>query len=105
MDTTATFDEGNQTVEELKALLREAEAALANVGSQTGEQVSNLREKLRQAYDESKNKLGEAADYARRQAARADEMVRANPYATVGIATAAGLLVGFLIARSCSHRA
>lgn len=104
MSTSALRNQADQTVDELKALLREAEAALGNAGAEAGEEVQNLRDRLRSAFDEGKNKLGQAADLARKQAARADELVRANPYAAVGIAAGAGLLLGFLVSRSCSSR-
>jgi ElaB/YqjD/DUF883 family membrane-anchored ribosome-binding protein len=99
--TSELRDPASQTVDDLKALLREAESALANVGSTAGDEISNLRERLHTALADGKNTLGRAADLARRQAARADELVRANPYASIGIASATGLVVGYLIARGC----
>jgi ElaB/YqjD/DUF883 family membrane-anchored ribosome-binding protein len=51
-----------------------------------------------------KNKLGRYADFARQQAGRADDLVRANPYAAIGIAAATGALVGYLVARSCNGK-
>jgi len=102
--TTAMNQHADQTVEELKALIREAESALAQAGSNAGEEVENLRDRLRDAYAEGKEGLGRAAELARKQAAKADELVRANPYASIGIATAAGLVLGLLIARPWASR-
>lgn len=102
--TSALHDQTSSTVDELKALIREAEAALSNAGAQVGDEMTGLRHRLRSALAEGKNTLDQAAYLARKQAARADEIIRANPYASIGIATGAGLLAGFFVARSCSGR-
>ncbi len=101
--TSSLRTQADHTVDELKALLREAEAALSSAGAEAGSEVNDLRERIRSAFDEGKNKLSQAADLARRQAARADELVRANPYASLGIAAGAGLLLGFFVSR-CQSR-
>lgn len=97
---TNLSNQAEKTADELKALLREAETALSNTGDQVSEEVSGLRDRLRSALSEGKQTFSQAADVARRQAARADDMVRANPYPSIGVAAAAGVLVGFLICRS-----
>jgi ElaB/YqjD/DUF883 family membrane-anchored ribosome-binding protein len=102
--TSATNDHADRTVDELKALLREAEAALANVGAEAGDEISGLRDRLRSAFAEGKNTFGRAADLARKQVARADDLVRANPYVSIGVAAAAGLLLGCLLTLTCSRR-
>jgi ElaB/YqjD/DUF883 family membrane-anchored ribosome-binding protein len=104
VSTTALNEDANRTVDQLKALIREAEAALAQAGSDAGEGVQNLRDRLRSAYAEGKNTFSHAADIARKQAARADALVHENPYTTVGIATAMGLILGFLLARPWASR-
>ena len=99
--TSITHDESDHTVDELKSLLREAEAALGKVGEKAGEEVSGLRERIRNAFTEGKSTFSQAAEYARKQAARTDELVRANPYSSLGIATGTGLLLGYLLSRRC----
>jgi len=101
--TSELRDHASQTVDDLKSLLRDAENALADVGSKAGDQISNVRDRLRSALAGGKESLSNAADLARRQAARADELVHENPYATIGIASVTGLLVGYLIARGCTR--
>ena len=103
--TSASSEKADHTVDELKSLLREAEAALSNLGEQAGDEVSDLRDRLRSAFDNSKYTISQAADFAREQAARADKLVRANPYSTLGIATGVGLLIGYLLGRRCGDRA
>src|SRR4051812_48254756 len=102
-DSASVQNQAEQTIDELKALLREAEAALGSVGEQAGEQVSDLRDRLRGALEQGKTTFNRAAELARQQAARADEVVRSNPYASVGVAAGAGLLVGYLVARSAGR--
>jgi ElaB/YqjD/DUF883 family membrane-anchored ribosome-binding protein len=88
------------TVEDLKALLREAEEALGGAENAASEEIQALRERLRDVLADGKSTLRQFSDSVRRQAARADEVVRTNPYQTIGVAAAVGLLVGFLISRS-----
>ena len=102
--TSITHDESDHTVDELKSLLREAEAALGKVGEKAGEEVSDLRERIRDAFADGKFTLSQAAAFARKQATRTDELVRTNPYSSLGIATGTGLLIGYLLCRRCGDR-
>jgi ElaB/YqjD/DUF883 family membrane-anchored ribosome-binding protein len=98
--TTEVNDPVNTTAEELRALIREAEEALGNSGD--GDGVEELRERLRGAIADGQNLISNLGDNLRRQAKRADEAIRANPYQTIGIATGLGLLAGFLLGRRSS---
>jgi len=86
---------------DLRELLREAELALSDAGVQASDKVVELRERLRSAYAESRDTVKHLTAAARRQAARADEMIHDNPYAAIGVATGVGLLIGCLITRGC----
>ena len=92
------------SVEELKELLRAAEQALGDIGSYTAEQVHALRDRLQNVLADGKITLKNLVAAARRQASHADEVIRANPYQTAGIAAGVGLLTGYLISRTCSQR-
>ncbi|MFO1447945.1 MAG: DUF883 family protein [Opitutaceae bacterium] len=103
--TSSLHDQAGHTVAELKALIREAESALSNVGAHASDEISDLRDRLRSAVAESKHTLAEAVAFARRQASHADELVRTNPYTSIGIATSLGVAIGYLLARcTCSRR-
>jgi len=102
--TSIVHDENGNAADELKSLLREAEAALSKLGDQAGDEVVNLRDRLRSALADSKSTLAQAAEYARKQLARTDEFVRTNPYSSIGVATGAGLCIGYLLARQCGDR-
>jgi len=101
-DVTAPVnDPSNTTIDELKALIREAEQALGASGG--GDQVEELRERLREAVANGEHLLQNLTAKVREQAKRADDAIRANPYQTAGIAVAVGLLAGFLLSRRLSH--
>jgi ElaB/YqjD/DUF883 family membrane-anchored ribosome-binding protein len=95
--TTEIDDPVNTTVEELRALIREAEEALGGAGD--GGEIEELRERLREAVSDGQNLIHNLGDNLKRQARRADEAIRANPYQTIGIATGVGLLAGYLLSR------
>lgn len=95
-DPTATT-----TIDELKALIREAEEALGHSGND--DQIDELRERLRKAVSDGETMIHNLTATVRRQAQRADEAIRANPYQTAAIATGIGLLAGFLISRRSSR--
>lgn len=78
--------------------------ALSEAGDQASDKVVALRDRLRDALAEGKDVMKDIASTARRQAAQADEVIRANPYAAIGVATGLGLLAGYLISRSCCTR-
>lgn len=105
MSNSATLrEQAGSTVDDLKALLREAEQALSKSGEDVGEDVDELRERLRDVLSEGQATLKNLTASARRQVAKADETIRANPYQAIGIAAGIGLLAGYLLTRSCSSR-
>jgi ElaB/YqjD/DUF883 family membrane-anchored ribosome-binding protein len=98
---TATADvndpTADTTIEELKALIREAEEALSTAGS--SDDVEELRERLREAIASGQSMIGNLTDSLRTQAKKADGAIRANPYQTIGIAAGVGLIAGYLLSR------
>lgn len=102
MSESSTPNQADATVDELKALLREAELALASAGGQATDEVHALRDRLRDVLANGKETVKNLTASARRQAARADELIQENPYSAIGVAAGVGLIAGYLIARSCS---
>lgn len=94
-DTNGT---STTTVDDLRSLIREAEAALGS-GGNAGDEIDELRERLRDAITDGQNMLSNLKDNIARQAKRADGAIRANPYQTAGIAAGVGLLLGLLLSR------
>lgn len=90
--------------EDLGALLREAELALSGNGVETTDKVTELRARLRDAIAAGQARMQDVAAAARRQAARADEAIRENPYAAIGIAAGVALVAGYLLSRNAEDR-
>jgi ElaB/YqjD/DUF883 family membrane-anchored ribosome-binding protein len=101
--TTEVNDPVSTTVDELKALIREAEEALGS--SAEGDEIEELRERLRDAVANGQNLIANLTDTVKRQARRADDAIRSNPYQTIGIATVVGLIAGYLLSRRSSSGA
>ena len=103
-EESPSIDEQTGTsVDDLKALLREAEEALGNAEGAESDDVQALRERLRDVLAEGQSTLKNLSETFRRQAGRANEMIRSKPYQTIGVAAAIGLLAGFLMSRGRSN--
>lgn len=87
----------------LQGLIAGAEDLLRSTASVTGESADIARRNFRNYLDFAKGTLGDVEDVARaryRQASDStDRYVRGNPWQAVGLAIAAGLLVGFFANR------
>jgi len=90
-------------VADLKVVVADAEELLRATASQAGEKVSAARERIQASLATAKVKLSDAervlVDKTKETAKAADEYVRENPWQAVGIAAAAGLVLGVLISR------
>jgi ElaB/YqjD/DUF883 family membrane-anchored ribosome-binding protein len=90
-------------VADLKVVVADAEELLRATASQAGEKVSAARERIQASLATAKVKLTDAervlVDKTKETAKAADEYVRENPWQAVGIAAAAGLVLGVLISR------
>jgi ElaB/YqjD/DUF883 family membrane-anchored ribosome-binding protein len=86
-----------------KTVVADTEDLLEKAAEVSGEGFSaardKLEEKLRSAQASLANLSQEAVAKARRTAAAADDYVHASPWPAIGIAAAAGILIGFLAAR------
>ena len=95
-------DTGNAVktaVDDLKALVRDAEEVLAQVGDDASEEVVELRRRMRSALKDSHLNLEELRQQARERLEQCDEYVQAHPYHSLGIAAAVGTIVGLLMGR------
>ena len=88
-----------QSIDELKALLHDAEQALSGAGEVAEDKISELRDRMRAALDKGSNAYKRARECAREKMDEADEYVRSHPYQSIGTAVAIGALVGLLIGR------
>ena len=90
-------------ITDMKLVLTDVEDLLKAATSATGETAAALREKAAgklKLATETLTDLQEAALFKGKEAARAtDDYVHANPWKAVGVAAAAGFLVGLLVNR------
>ncbi len=89
----------NTAIDDLRALVRDAEQVLANAGDAAGEQAADLQARMREALDASRDRLHELKASAREHLDEYDEYVRAHPYQSIGVAVAIGALIGVLLGR------
>jgi ElaB/YqjD/DUF883 family membrane-anchored ribosome-binding protein len=107
MDDTATTTSDNNARERLaqslKHMVDEADHLLAKAERTGSEQFLAAREKfetqLNHAKDELRRLEVSALENAKRAAHATDHAVHEHPYAAMGIAAGAGLLIGMLITR------
>jgi ElaB/YqjD/DUF883 family membrane-anchored ribosome-binding protein len=87
--------------EELRNVVQQAEALLQAVSDDGTEAVSALRERVYGAVDTAKARLADLEEQTEQVTQRAiraaDSWVRENPWTSIGIAVAAGLLIGALL--------
>jgi ElaB/YqjD/DUF883 family membrane-anchored ribosome-binding protein len=90
-------------MEDLSAVVADAEELLKATADQTGERIAAARGKAEESLKAARARLDEqeAAVMARTKAAAeaTEEYVRANPWKALGIAAAAGLVLGILATR------
>lgn len=92
------------TKHDSSTLAEEARALMAATADVAGEKVAEARERLTAALESAKDMAGDVRDKAMAGAKATDKAIRENPYTTLAIGAAAGVLVGFLIGRQNSRR-
>ncbi len=90
-------------MEDLRALVTDAEELLKATANQTAEPIAAARTKAEESLKAARARLAEAQEpvMEKTKAAvkAADDYVRANPWKAVGIAAAVGFVLGMLDAR------
>ena len=93
----------SQLIDDLTAVIKDAESLLRVTAAQTGDKVQEIRARAEETVRNAKARLGEveeqALERAREFAGEADEYVRGNPWQAVGIAAGVGILIGMLMSR------
>jgi len=93
----------SQLIDDLTAVIRDAESLLRATAAQTGDKVEEIRARAEESVRQAKARLAgieeQAVERARELAGDADEYVRGNPWQAVGIAAGIGLLLGLLLTR------
>ena len=93
----------DKLVADLKVVMADAEELLRVTAAQAGEKASAARERIQASLSSARAKLTDAervvVDKTVDAAKATDEYVHENPWASVGIAAAVGLVLGVLISR------
>ena len=88
---------------DLRTMITDGEDLLRAAGTVSGEGFSAARTKFEEKLRRAKATLADASqpvfDRTRETAAAADDYVRGNAWTAVGVAIAAGVLIGLLAAR------
>ena len=100
MNTEVNSD---KLIEDLKVVIRDAEALIKATSAQTGEKIQEVRAKAEESLRQAKVRLtaaeAEALKQVREVADATEEYVRENPWQSIGVAAGIGLLLGVLISR------
>ena len=88
---------------EMATLAEDARALVAATADVDGEKVGEARKRLAAALDGGRKIFGRVRENAVDGAKATDEAVRGNPYQALTIALGVGVLIGYLVARTCSH--
>jgi ElaB/YqjD/DUF883 family membrane-anchored ribosome-binding protein len=90
-------------VEDLKAVVSDAEALLKATANQTGEKIEEVRAKAEESLKAAKARIAEEGkvvlEKAKTAAKSTDEFVHEHPRKAVGIGALGGFLLGILISR------
>ena len=101
--TQATAEARDQLASDLKAVINDAEELLKATAGAAGEKIRAARARAEETLRSARSRLAGAGEdvigQAKDAAQAADDYVHEHPWGAVGIAAAAGLLVGLLIAR------
>jgi ElaB/YqjD/DUF883 family membrane-anchored ribosome-binding protein len=93
----------SQLIDDLTAVVRDAEGLLRATAAQTGDKVEEIRARAEESLRHAKARLAtieeQAMERARVLAGDADEYVRGNPWQAVGIAAGIGLVLGLIMSR------
>ena len=93
----------DQLIDDLTAVIRDAENLLRATAAQTGDKVDEMRARAEESVRLAKQRLlgieEETLKQARAFAGEADEYVRGNPWQAVGIAAGVGLVLGLILSR------
>jgi len=96
--------QANALGRDVQNVVSEAQDLLKTVKDEGASKLDEVKSKVASQYDAAREKFGEiqttVQDGAKYAMTTTDEYVRSNPWRAVGIAAAAGALIGFLASRS-----
>jgi ElaB/YqjD/DUF883 family membrane-anchored ribosome-binding protein len=95
--------QANALGRDVQNVVSEAQDLLKTVKDEGASRIDEVKSKVASQYDAAREKFGEIQTTVQEGAKAAmtttDEYVRSNPWRAVGIAAAAGAIIGFLASR------
>lgn len=92
-----------QLLDDLSAVVADAEELLRATASQTGERIAAVRSRAEESVKVAKSRIADVQDnlmdQAKVAAKEADAYMHENPWKAAGIAAAVGVLIGAIISR------
>ena len=99
----AAIETKEQLTANLRRIIADAEDLLAATAGQTDSRLVELRDRARENLQIARDKLADADEAIRAKTREVvyatDDYVHDNPWSSIGVAAALGLLVGVLIGR------
>ena len=99
----STEQSRTKLVDEVSAVVSEAEDMLKRAANETGEKAKDLRSQVEAKLLTAKLRLqelqGQAVDRAKETARATDDFVHDHPWQAIGVAAAVGVVVGLLMNR------
>ena len=99
----SAHDVQNAASQEARNLMSDVQDLLSRVAHVADPEIARVRARVERGLASAKQTLADGTDRVQRHAKNAavasDTYVREQPWQAVGIAAAAGLLIGFLVAR------
>lgn len=100
---TDTTQAKERLAADFRAVMDDIDALITSTGKDASGEAKALRARIRERLDGTKEKLldaqHEAVQRAKDAAAATDDYVHANPWQSIGVAAAVGLVLGVLIGR------
>lgn len=92
-----------QLITDFKVVAADVEALIKATANQGGESLTNLRNKAEASLATAKSKMADAqetiVEKSKVAAKATDEYVHENPWKSIGLSAAVGLVIGLLIGR------
>jgi ElaB/YqjD/DUF883 family membrane-anchored ribosome-binding protein len=94
-------DQGQKLVGDIRRAMSDLEVLLRDSASDAGSGLTDMKDRLRDRFGSARETLSEyereAADRARSAAYATDDYVRSHTWSAIGMAVAAGVLLGLMM--------
>lgn len=92
-------DTRTKLAHDLVLVAQDTEELIKAAGGEVAEKTREVRERLRQALEDAKDKCAQLEEQAEEGIRAADRVIRDNPYRAIGVAAGVGFLLGCLFKR------